>query len=85
VDQQGDPRLLIYQQFHRNGMAGLSLRGSDEQTKQSINQENDDNTFGRLGATGVARPKTKEQTRRTQIKDAGTNFSEFRIVSTMLS
>ena len=45
------------------------VEGVDDDGANRI-QENDDNTFGCPGATGVARPGTERTNRRTQQKDA---------------
>ena len=66
----------------RCGGTCRSRAATNEQNNQSIGNEN--NTFGRPGATGVARPETKELTRRTQTKDGVANFTELRIVSSKL-
>ena len=66
-------------------MAGQSLRGLRRTEVVVINQENENNTFGRPGATGVARPGTVEQrTEELRERLAGTNFTELGIVSTKL-
>ena len=44
------------------------VEGVDDDGANRI-QENDDNTFGCPGATGVARPGTERTNRRTQQKD----------------
>ena len=59
------------------------VEGVDDDGANRI-QENDDNTFGCPGATGVARPRTEKNKPKNSTKDARTNFTEFRIVSTKL-
>ena len=61
-----------------DGRRALTTMGS------TGNNKNDDNTFGCPGATGVARPRTEKNKPKNSTKDARTNFTEFRIVSTKL-